>query len=329
MSLSRTESQSVVRQMESLFDGGSITGLTDRSLLERFVDRHGALGEEAFTALVHRHGPMVLETCRAILGDWQDAEDAFQAVFLVLARKARSLREPDLVGYWLHGVALRTARKARARRVRQRMNEGGAMRTRGPCSDPTVTLEDCAQPAGQALCDREDAEALHAEIERLARSFRLPVVLCYFEGLTLDEAAQRLGCPPGTVRSRLARARHKLRRGLSRRGVAPMGAALGAAIAPRSATARISGQLCSVTARGAIDLAAGKLGGGRMSAVAKALAEDVVRSMLWHKLSVVTLCLLLITTAAAAGYQLQSAFAPRGRATHALFQLGRSLALAR
>ena len=149
MSLSRTASQSVVRQMESLLDGGSIAGLTDRLLLERFVDRQDAPGEEAFTALVHRHGPMVLETCRAILHDWQDAEDVFQAVFLVLARKARSLREPDLLGYWLHGVALRTARKARARRVRQRMHEDGSMQSRTACANLPVTLDLAPGPPGR------------------------------------------------------------------------------------------------------------------------------------------------------------------------------------
>ena len=106
---------SVVRQLETLFDGGSVAGLSDRQLLERFVTRRDPAGEAAFAALVARHGPMVLHVCRQLLGDRHHAEDAFQAVFLVLARQARSIRDPDLLGNWLYGVALRTARKAQGR----------------------------------------------------------------------------------------------------------------------------------------------------------------------------------------------------------------------
>ncbi len=215
---------SVVRQIESLFDGGSVAGLTDRQLIERFVDRRDAAAEAAFAALVTRHGPMVLDVCRQLLGDHQHAEDAFQAVFLVLARKAGSIRDPDLLGNWLYGVALRTARKARGRLARRRQNE----------EDQAVESPEAVQavPADQAAMAREQAEALHREIDRLPGPFRLPVVLCYFEGLTLDEAAQRLRCPAGTVHSRLARARDKLRRGLTRRGVVLPAAALAAVLDP-------------------------------------------------------------------------------------------------
>ena len=114
---------SFVRQIESLFEGGSVAGLTDRQLLERFTARRDAAGDAAFAALVTRYGPMVLHVCRQLLGDRHDAEDAFQAVFLVLARKARSIRDPDLLGTWLYGVAIRTARKARARLDRRRRHE--------------------------------------------------------------------------------------------------------------------------------------------------------------------------------------------------------------
>jgi len=131
---------SVVRQIGSLFDGGSVAGLTDRQLIERFNDRRDAIGEAAFAALVARHGAMVLHVCRQLLSDPHHAEDAFQAVFLVLARKARSIRDPDLLGNWLYGVALRTARKARVQLVRRRKNEeGDAMRR--PSSSPGVPAE--------------------------------------------------------------------------------------------------------------------------------------------------------------------------------------------
>ena len=147
---------------------------------------------------------MVLEVCRQLLGDLHHAEDAFQAVFLVLARKAGSIRDPELLGNWLYGVALRTARKAKVRLDRQRKHEEGDSMRR-PGSGSSVPVEPMVQPAEQPALAREQAEALHEEIGRLPGSFRLPVVLCYFEGLTLDEAARRLRWPAGTVRSRLAR----------------------------------------------------------------------------------------------------------------------------
>ena len=115
----------VARQIEAIFDGGSVVGLTDRQLIERFNDRRAATGEAAFAALVARHGPLVMRVCRHLLDDDHHAEDAFQAVFLVLACKARSIRDPDKLGNWLYGVALRTARKARGRITRRRKNEGG------------------------------------------------------------------------------------------------------------------------------------------------------------------------------------------------------------
>ena len=110
----------VARQIESLFDGASVAGLTDRQLIDRFTARRDAAGEAAFTAIVNRHGPMVLDICRQVLGAPHDAEDAFQAVFLVLACKARSIRDPDLLGSWLYAVTLRTARKARLQTARRR-----------------------------------------------------------------------------------------------------------------------------------------------------------------------------------------------------------------
>ena len=122
----RVASPSVVLRIESLFDGGSVAGLSDRQLIERFTTRRDSAGEVAFAAVVARHGPMVLGVCRQLLGDRHDAEDAFQAVFLVLARKARAIHNPDLLGNWLYGVAPRTARKARGRLAsrRKRENEG-------------------------------------------------------------------------------------------------------------------------------------------------------------------------------------------------------------
>jgi RNA polymerase sigma factor (sigma-70 family) len=298
--MARPVSGSVAQQIETLFDGGSVPGLSDRQLLDRFNDRRDPAGEAAFAALVSRHGPMVLGICRQLLGDLHHAEDAFQAVFLVLARKARSIRDPDLLGAWLHGVALRTARKARVRLARRRRHEeGGSMMT--PGSGSSVSAD---EPA----LDREQAEALHREIDRLPSSFRLPVVLCYFDGLTLDEAARRLSWPAGTVRSRLARARDKLRRGLTRRGVALPAATIAAALGPRAASAAVSSQLRDRTTRAAIRFAASTAAGEAVSTSVAALARAVLRSMLLHELRLMTMTVLsLAAVVTGAGFLGQTA----------------------
>jgi RNA polymerase sigma factor (sigma-70 family) len=296
--MSPVKNQSVVRQIGSLFDGLSVAGLTDRQLIEQFTRARDAAGEAAFAALVRRHGPMVLHICRQLLGNLQDAEDAFQAVFLVLARKAPSIGDPDLLANWLYGVALRTAKKARIRLARRRRNEEfGSMRCRG--SGSSIPIEPAVEPAGQTILSREHAEILHYEINRLPQPFRLPIVLYYFEGLTLDEAAHRLRCPAGTVRSRLARACVKLRRGLTRRGVALSGAGLAAALSSTSASASISSRLCDITTQAAIHFAAGRAA----PELAAALAQEVLRSMLLQNLKFIALTVLvLVSVATGAGY---------------------------
>ena len=188
--MARAAAGSLVQQIEILLEGGSAAGLSDRQLLARFTVEKDGVREAAFAALVTRHGPMVLEVCQQVVGDRHHAEDAFQAVFLVLARKAGSIRDPDLLGNWLYGVALRTARKARVRLARQRQHEEGDFMRR-PGAGSRVPVEPLVQPAEPPLLAREQAEVLHEEIGRLPRSFRLPVVLCYFEGLTLEQAARR------------------------------------------------------------------------------------------------------------------------------------------
>ena len=183
-------------EIESLWSGGSVAGLSDRQLIERFNTGRDAAGEAAFAALVSRHGPMVLNICGQLLGDHHHAEDACQAVFLVLAGKAQSIREPDLLANWLYGVALRTSRCARQELFRRRKNEEGGLTVHPPSG---AFIESGTKTPDQAMLDREQAEALHGELERLPSSFRLPVVLCYFEGLTVEEAAKRLRAPDGTV----------------------------------------------------------------------------------------------------------------------------------
>jgi DNA-directed RNA polymerase specialized sigma24 family protein len=150
--MSRNAPGCLVQSLESLFDGRSVAGLSDRQLLDRFTRARDATGEAAFTALVARHGPMVLDLCHQLLGDLHHAEDAFQAVFLVLARKARSIRDPDLLANWLYGVALRTARCAKVQLNRRRKKEeAGLMHHHDPGS--SVLLCSMLEPA----IDREQA----------------------------------------------------------------------------------------------------------------------------------------------------------------------------
>ena len=288
--MERIESTSVVRQIESIFDGGSAAGLTDRQLLERFASRRDAAGQAAFGALIYRHGPMVLGLCRQLLGNIHDSEDAFQAVFLVLARKAVSMREPDLLANWLYGVALRTARKAKARLARQRRFEGrdGLGRRAIESTATTGSANGSLGSTTEPLLDFDTVEALHDEIAHLPRAFRLPVMLCYFEGMTLDDAARKLHWPAGTLRSRLARAREKIRRGLTPRGIVLPAVALGAALSPRS----VSASLGDATTK-----AVNHFLGGRAistSAAAAALAREVLRSMLLQTLRFTALALLVV-----------------------------------
>ena len=272
-------SASVARQLERLFEGGSAAGLSDRELLERYLTAGcSTAGEAAFAALVARHSAMVMSVCHQILGDRHDAEDAFQAVFLVLARKARSIREQDLLGNWLYGVASRTARYANQQIAQRRQREGGNAMF-GRRAGASIAVEPTAPASDVAAIEREQAEAIHRAIEHLPQVFRVAVVLFYFEGLTLEEAAQRLGCPAGTMRSRLAHAHAKLRRALLRGGVALPAVALTAALARASASTSVPSFLCDATARAALAFAARNAVGGVLSAPVAALAREVLRTM--------------------------------------------------
>jgi RNA polymerase sigma factor (sigma-70 family) len=291
--MERIESTSVIRQVESLFDSGSMAGMTDRQLLERFASQRDSAGEAAFAALVYRHGPMVLGLCRQLLRNIHDSEDAFQAVFLVLARRAASIGEPDLLANWLYGVALRTARKAKVRLARQRRIEGGdAMGRRAIATMTTMAADEALDPTTEPALDVDIANALHDEIAHLPPASLLPIVFCYFEGMTLDDAARRLHWPAGTLRSRLARARNKLRRGLTRRGIVMHVAVVTTAFTPGWASASVRGSLCDATAGAAVRFITGKA--VSTSACATALAREVLRSMLLDRLRITALALLVV-----------------------------------
>jgi len=287
------------RLIEALFHEGSATGVTDEQLLERFVSQPGAAAENAFGALVQRHGPMVLRVCRSALRDMHDAEDAFQATFLILARKASSLREPALLGPWLYGVARHTAQKARARRSRLERNVDGAEYLPG--------VEAAAEP-DQGLDRTEEAELLHGEISRLPERYRRPVVLCYFEGLTHEEAARRLGWPMGTLGVRLMRARERLRERLTRRGFASTGLA-SLHLAPPAEP--LSAPFVTQIARAASSFASGTIPSlGAISPQVTAIALGVLRTMSIQRFTIrmtaILACGLIAAGSAALAFQTET-----------------------
>jgi RNA polymerase sigma factor (sigma-70 family) len=270
-----------------LFGAGTLAGLTDGELLERFAMHRADDGEVAFAALLDRHGPMVLGVCGSLLKDPNDAEDAFQATFLVLARKARSLWVRGTIGPWLHGVAYRIAIRALSDRARRRRHEGAA-------AGLATTAVGPSEPD-------EFGAVLHEELGRLPESFRVPIVLCYLEGLTHDQAAHRLGWPVGTVRSRLFRGRERLRSVLHGRGVGPAVVPLISASGARAA-AIIRPSLAVSTTRAAGRMTSGLATAGMAPAVIS-MTQGVLRTMMLKtmtKIAVVIVATGLLVTGVAA-----------------------------
>ena len=260
------------RQLRGLFGNGSVVGLGDGQLLARYAD---SKDEAAFGALVARHGPMVLATCRAVLKNEHDVEDAFQATFLVLARKAHSVRGGEALGGWLHRVARRASVQAGVEAKRRRLKEAEASARRIP---------------NRAEPDPELAALLHEEIDRLPESRRLPVVLCDLEGLTSEQAARHLRWTEPTVRHRLADARKRLKVRLTRRGV--MAPTIGALVTS-SASAAVPPLLARMTLSAAT--------GGTASAGATLLAHIVLRGMLMTQIKIATTAALAALALASAG----------------------------
>ncbi len=269
--------------LHRLFHLGAVGMLSDAQLLDRFASRRDEAAEAAFEELVIRHGPMVLRVCRGVLHDAHDAEDAFQAVFLVLASRAGSIRRAGSVASWLFGVAHRVATRARRSAARRRRLDR--------------IVAERASEIDLPRADDPDREALHEEIDGLPESLRAPVVLCYLQGLTYAAAAHQLGTSEVAVRGRLARARERLRRGLTRRGVT-IPAGLLVAGAAGQAQAAIPPALALSTVRIATGFVAGH--------AAAALARGVLNSMLLNRVrvAVVLLCLGI-----ACGYGTWHAFA--------------------
>jgi RNA polymerase sigma factor (sigma-70 family) len=288
------------RQLERLWASGTLTGLSDSQLLSRYVDARGrdAVAEAAFRELVNRHGPMVLAVCRQLLRRPHDADDAFQATFLVLVRKARSIRVGESLAPWLCSVAYRTARRAREIAARYRPVDA-------------AQIEEPAGPGPDAGYHLDLRPLLHEELDRLPGKFRDVIVLCHLEGKSHEEAAQLLRWPIGTVSSRLSRGRRLLKSRLERRGLEVAPAVLSASwlagirtsVGPPLLESTVAAAIGSATAPG-------------VSALILSLAQGVLRTMWLRKLRTISIAVLLIggTTGGLVWAHLPSA-APKPSAT--------------
>jgi RNA polymerase sigma factor (sigma-70 family) len=270
------------RRMALLRDGA---GFTDGQLLENFISRHDEAG---LVALVQRHGPMVWGVCRRILANYHDADDAFQATFLVLVRKAMSIRPRDRVANWLYGVAHQTALKARATVSTRRGRERQVVEMPEPAM---------AEPAQWD----EVLPILDEELSRLPDKYRVVIVLCDVEGETRKEAARQLGVPEGTVAGWIARARMMLAKQLTQRGVTLSAGALAAILSQNVASGGVPASVVFNTIKAASLTAAGQATTGAISVKVAALTEGVLKTMFLSKLKVVVGAIMLVVVLVGGG----------------------------
>jgi RNA polymerase sigma factor (sigma-70 family) len=281
------------RNVNALFNIGAIGGLTDRELLDRFLSERGEASELAFGALVHRHGPMVLGVCRSMLRDAHDAEDAYQATFLLLARKASSIRARDSPAHWLYGVARRVAIRLKADAARRRSRERQA-----------AAPEEWREAEGGRAAP---SAAIHEEIGRLPEKYRAPLVICCLEGMTYETAARSLQLTEGAVRGRLARARELLKSRLAR-----LGLALPAGLVPE-ASAAVRPELAESTIRAAVRIAADRWAtSGAVSTSVASLTERVRNAMLFSKMMRMSCAAIAIGSASVGVYALRGSEARVG-----------------
>jgi RND family efflux transporter MFP subunit len=281
--MSTASDGAVLRQLQLLFNLGTVANLTDGQLLERFATRRDESSDAAFAAIMERHGPMVQRVCRSILIDPEDAQDAFQATFLVLIRRAHELWVHDSLGPWLHRVALRTSQDARTRAARRRR------------LDRLSAVSEIAVEPDRAYSDLDLLRGLHEELGRLPDRYRAPVVLCDLEGQTHEQAARSLGWPVGTVKSRLTRARERLRSRLRGQGLDPNAAVMGLSV--RSASLDFSLSPCFIRQTTSAAIRFASVGSASQGAAAS-LAQGVLSTMAIAKWAVIGSVLLVIGMAA-------------------------------
>jgi RNA polymerase sigma factor (sigma-70 family) len=274
-------------------------GMTDGQLLEAFIAHRD---EAAFEVLVRRHGPMVLGVCGRVLRDSHDAEDAFQATFLVLARKAASVSPREMVGNWLYGVAHTTALRAKVANAKRRLRER--------------QVADVPEAASAPMDQRDDLqEPIDEELARLPDKYRMPIVLCDLEGRSRREVAGQLKLPEGTLSSRLTTARRMLAKRLSRRGLAVSVGSLAMVLSHRAASACVSMSLLNTTVKAATLVAASQtVTANLISPAVVFLMEGVLKTMLISKLKTLTGVLLVLGGLAFAGglFTHQSSASPQG-----------------
>jgi RNA polymerase sigma factor (sigma-70 family) len=261
----------LLRHVQKLASGYGAQQWSDRQLLEDFTSRRS---ESAFAALVVRHGPMVLRVCRRVLGHEQDAEDAFQATFLVLARNSAAIHKRDALAAWLHGVAYRTAMKAKRTAARRRRHEA-QRQTFAPQAAPSPPWDDA-----QAVLDEE--------VQRLPPRFREAFLLCVLEGKGGADVAAALGCRAGTVKSRVSRARRLLQQRLARRGIALSALLAGLSVAEGAGRAALPAALSQSAVRFGLLAAAGEPGAAVIPTHTTALAAGLTRAMSLSKAKVAT-----------------------------------------
>jgi RNA polymerase sigma factor (sigma-70 family) len=285
----------LLKHIRKIVAAQTFRNVSDRELLDAFALRQD---EAAFAVLVERHGSMILGVCRRVLRSVHDAEDACQATFLVLARKAGSIRKKDSLGSWLHGVAFRVASDLKKRLARRQSSSAAVDDVTGRDTVTEVTL-------------REAQAALDEELYLLPENYRAPLILCYLEGKTRDEAAHQLGWKPGILKSRLERGRELLRKRLVSRGIAPSVVLLSAVFA-ETASATMPAVLAFATVKAASLIAVGKATSGTLIPIdVVSLSEGVLKTMFTSKLKIATAALVLVAAlAVGAGgllYQTQAA----------------------
>jgi RNA polymerase sigma factor (sigma-70 family) len=277
--MSRHQLDSVLRHIQKIVGAPGGEELMDRQLLKRFsADRD----EAAFATLVRRHGPLVMGACRRLLPQTQDAEDVFQATFLVLARKAGSIRWRDSVGNWLYGVACRLAWKTKSAVARRQAQE---RETAAMAKAKTGSEVDC----------REVSSVLDEELQRLPGKYRTPLLLCFLEGRTRDQAARQLGLSLRTLDRRLQQGRDLLRRRLTRRGVTLSAGLLAAGLFQNAGEAAVPAALMQTTVQAALLIVSGKgAGAGTISASVAALTRSACLAMAVTRLKVAGVVLLAV-----------------------------------